>query len=158
MRVGITGHQKREGISWNWVHDTLCAELERIGPVAQALSSLAEGADQVFAKCALDHDIELVAVIPFHDYESVFGSEAKKTFLEFLQHAVRLDLNFSGDRQVSFLKAGQYIVDNVDTLMAVWDGQPAEGPGGTADIVQYAIERSRPIIHIDPVKRTVVNR
>jgi iron only hydrogenase large subunit-like protein len=31
--VGITGHQKRRGLDWNWVNDTLRAELVALGSV-----------------------------------------------------------------------------------------------------------------------------
>lgn len=35
-------------------------------------------------------------------------------------------------------------------LIAIWDGEPARGPGGTADIVTFARELKRPLIVIDP--------
>ncbi len=57
MIVGITGHQKRRGLDWNWVNDALRAELTALGDVSRALSSLAAGADQRFATAALELNI-----------------------------------------------------------------------------------------------------
>jgi hypothetical protein len=36
-------------------------------------------------------------------------------------------------------------VDRSDVLLAVWDGQPARGPGGTGDVVAYARARGTPV-------------
>ncbi len=41
-------------------------------------------------------------------------------------------------------------------MMAVWDGEPAQGLGGTGDVVDYALARRKPVIHIDPIKRRVM--
>jgi hypothetical protein len=43
MIVGITGHQKRKGLDWSWVNETLRAELTALGGITRALSSLAAG-------------------------------------------------------------------------------------------------------------------
>ncbi|MGH3928049.1 MAG: hypothetical protein ACRDTT_35160, partial [Pseudonocardiaceae bacterium] len=57
-------------------------------------------------------------------------------------HVVRLP--FEESTEGSHLTAGQRIVDTSDLLIAVWDGQPAGGRGGTADIVAYAREQGTP--------------
>jgi hypothetical protein len=36
-----------------------------------------------------------------------------------------------------------------DILLAVWDGQAARGRGGTAEVVDYAIRRGVPVLHLD---------
>ena len=51
-------------------------------------------------------------------------------------------------RKEGYAKAGQYVVDHCDVLIAVWDGMPSRGRGGTAEIVQYAREQRRPIIRV----------
>ena len=55
-------------------------------------------------------------------------------------------------------QVGQYVVDHCDVLIAVWDGQPARGRGGTAEIVQYAQEQNRPIIRVWGDAFEVLNR
>ncbi len=41
-----------------------------------------------------------------------------------------------------------------DLMVAVWNGRPAAGLGGTADIVKYALNSGKPVLHLDPESRT----
>ena len=45
-----------------------------------------------------------------------------------------------------------------DLIFAVWTGKPAKGKGGTADIVAYAIDKKIPVVHINPLERTVTRK
>ena len=40
-------------------------------------------------------------------------------------------------RAKQYAFAGAFIVERCDELIAVWDGKPCSGPGGTAQIVQW---------------------
>lgn len=55
-------------------------------------------------------------------------------------------------RERAYEAAGRYVVDHCDMLLAVWDGRPARGRGGTAEIIAYARRRERPlaVIAADP--------
>ncbi|MER5913805.1 hypothetical protein ABT124_25810, partial [Streptomyces sp. NPDC001982] len=72
--------------------------------------------------------------------------------------AIRLSLPCSaGVRFLPGLKAGasseepgELLVDQADELLAVWDGQPARGFGGTADVVAYAHRQGVPVRIIWP--------
>lgn len=44
----------------------------------------------------------------------------------------------------------QTVLDTVDRMIAVWDGQPAGGHGGTADVVEAARERGLPVTVVGP--------
>jgi hypothetical protein len=66
-------------------------------------------------------------------------------------------------RNKAYLDAGYFIADHCDVMVAVWDGNLAQGLGGTGDIVQRALDRNVPLIHIwagnfkrDQTKRTDV--
>jgi hypothetical protein len=48
------------------------------------------------------------------------------------------------------LAAGQVVVDRSERLVAVWDGKPARGIGGTADIVSYARQKGVPVAVVWP--------
>ena len=55
-------------------------------------------------------------------------------------------------------KAGRYVVDHCDVLIALWDGKPSRGKGGTAEIIEYARKRGRPLIIVStspPFKTTI---
>ncbi len=47
------------------------------------------------------------------------------------------------------------VVDAVDLLIAIWNGKPARGLGGTADVVSYALNLSKRVLHINPDSRSV---
>lgn len=57
----------------------------------------------------------------------------------------------SGDleRNQAFLEAGILTVDRCDLLVVCWNGQPANGRGGTSDVVAYARAAMKPLIIID---------
>ncbi len=46
--------------------------------------------------------------------------------------------------------ASKLMIDEAGELYAVWDGKPARGCGGTADVAAYARERGTPVQVIWP--------
>jgi hypothetical protein len=48
------------------------------------------------------------------------------------------ELPYPTPTEAAYFAAGKLIVNRCDLLLAVWDGQPAGGLGGTGDIVGYA--------------------
>jgi hypothetical protein len=48
------------------------------------------------------------------------------------------------------MAASQAMLDRADQLYAVWDGKPARGYGGTADVVAEAESRGVPVTIIWP--------
>ncbi|WP_285713649.1 hypothetical protein [Erythrobacter oryzae] len=47
---------------------------------------------------------------------------------------------------------GQMLVRRADLLIALWDGTPPRGRGGTADVVTEALRSGVPVVWIDPAK------
>lgn len=157
MKVGVTGHQAREGIEWPWVERIVQTELIKLGRLKEAFSSLAAGTDQVFAEAALHLSIPVTAVIPLEHYEQFFEGAALANYVRLLTLCRGLSLNGPADHpDKAFFAAGTFIVDSCDLLFAVWDGGPAEGFGGTADIVNYARQVDRRVLHINPITETVI--
>jgi len=157
MKVGFSGHQWRAGIDWNWVKSAIGEALSPIPREFDGLCSLAAGADQLFARCVRDKGGRLIAVLPRDDYESFFDDPADlSSYRELLNTAAeRIELHDSGKPEESFYRAGAYITENVDALIVVWDGKPAIGKGGTADIVRLARRRHCPVLHINPVSHEI---
>ena len=60
-----------------------------------------------------------------------------------------------GDRKDGYLDCGIETVNGADVLLAVWDGEPARGKGGTADVVQYAESIGKPVMIIDAATHEV---
>ncbi|MEV1048843.1 hypothetical protein [Streptomyces sp. NPDC049916] len=146
-RIGVTGHRAIPAAAEAHVLAGLRAELCGPDGATHVLSSLAAGADQLFAGLALTCGAELTAVIPSGDYEACFDNPADLARYRALRaqatREVRLDFAHSTDE--AYYAAGAYIADHCDLLLAVWDGRPARGLGGTGDIVTYARARGRPV-------------
>ncbi len=52
-------------------------------------------------------------------------------------------------RDLRFRTLGQMLVRQADLVVAIWDGDPPSGVGGTADVVQEAVRVGVPLIWID---------
>ena len=158
MNLGITGHQRLEDESaWSWVKSAMVSYLATIKPPIIGVTSLAVGADQLFASVVLDHGGTLYAIIPFLDYELTLTNEQDRVdYLALLNLAYKVEtLHPCDSKQESYLAAGKRVVDLTDDVLAVWDGKPATGLGGTADIVHYAVSVGKRIIHLNPITRGV---
>lgn len=157
MIAGVTGHQDlgaADAVEWVRVtFDSLVAH-ERI---SSGLTSLAEGADQLFAQVLLDRGLAFKVVVPCASYESVFRSNAtRNAYTDLLRaSAQRVELPFPAPSEQAFFEAGKFVVTNSDVIFAVWNGLPAKGLGGTADVVRFATSLGRRTIHVNPVSRIV---
>ncbi|MGA5167843.1 MULTISPECIES: hypothetical protein [Streptomyces] len=154
-RIGVTGHRDIPDELHAHVREALLAAVRAAvraagrhpGGGVEALSSLAAGADQMFADAALACGAELTAVIPSGDYEDGFADPGELARYHWLRkratREVRMDYPRSTDE--AYYAAGAYIADHCDRLLAVWDGRPARGLGGTGDIVGYARGLGKPV-------------
>ncbi len=140
-RIGCTGHQNIRGQTRRNVASAVATELNTSkDDKLIGYTSLAEGADQLFAFSLLAAGGELHVVIPSAGYESSFQSEsARATYLALLGLATETrTLPFEAPSEDAYLAAGREVADCADVLLAVWDGEGAAGKGGTGDVVAYA--------------------
>jgi hypothetical protein len=155
-RVGITGHQRLEDPEgWPWVARVMRDELARIAPPLIGVTSLAVGADQLLARLVLERGGMIHAVLPFADIERSFSLEDVRAYRELVKRATVEVLDTPGADEDAYLAAGRRVVDLSDIVLAVWNGMPAKGKGGTADVVAYAMRCGVPLLYIDPMSRTV---
>lgn len=94
----------------------------------------------------------LSVIIPARNYVSSFASDIEvEKYHELLSQAVQVrQMPYEEPSDEAYWAAGRQVVDLTDSLLAVWDGQPAAGLGGTADVVQYARSVGRPVVVIWP--------
>jgi hypothetical protein len=132
-----------------------------IPPVLRFVSPIADGADQIAAELALELGWELQVVLPFtHDTyrASLSGDGSRERFDTLLGKATCL-LELPGDPDDAldaYIMTGRATVSHCDVLIAVWDGKPPRGRGGTGEVVQLALTRGTAIIHVhlDPRRDT----
>lgn len=158
-RVGITGHQRLEDPeAWRWVTSVIGVELAKLKPPLVGVTSLAIGADQLLARLVLERGGTIHAVLPFADIERSLSPADVPGYRELVRQATVDVLGTPGTDEDAYLAAGQRIVELSDIMLAIWNSEPAKGKGGTADVVDYAIRRRLPLIHIDPKSRIVRQR
>jgi len=156
MRVGVTGHQRlADPTAWPWVEEVVGRELDAtIGPLV-VVTSLAIGADQLVARLGTARGATVHAVLPFASIERTFAAEDLQTYRRLLSQSSVEVLETSGTDEDAYLAAGRRVVELSDVMIAVWDEKPAKGKGGTADIVRYALAFGVPVVHINPIGRTI---
>ena len=157
-RIGITGHQRLPAPSnWQWVEKAMASVLSALPDELTGFTSLALGADQLFAELILRRGGALTVIVPFTDYETKFAEGPDRdSYKRLLAQAATVEvLHSTGSNREAYFKAGKQVVIRSELLIAVWDGKPAAGFGGTADVVGYARQRGTPVVHIDPINRTV---
>jgi hypothetical protein len=117
------------------------------------LSPLAEGADRLVAEVVLEHPgagLSAVLPLPQDDYEQDFGTpESVQDFRRLLARASEVVvLPPVAERNEAYANVGEYVLNHCEVLVAIWDGQPAQGRGGTAEVVQEALARGLPVLHV----------
>jgi hypothetical protein len=116
------------------------------------VSPLADGADQMAAESALKLGFELQAMLPFdrQTYRGTLHNSGLRRFDELVCRATCvLELpGESSDQMKAFAMAGRGTVAHCDVLLALWDGLPPRGRGGTGEVVEIAIRRGTAIAHV----------
>jgi hypothetical protein len=114
-----------------------------------AVSPLAEGADRLVAQQVLAWpasdpdlapDLEVALPLPTEEYlEDFTSAESRAEFGALLARAAWVRAAPArASRPAGYLSAGKQVVQTCDVLLAIWDGEPAAGSGGTAEMVAYA--------------------
>ncbi len=158
--VGFTGHRHLTDPAGTAraIRDALDALRREIPGEWIALSSIAGGGDQLFVQQALAIGLAWHAILPLAraEFARDFTPEDWATVEETLAAAdhVRMISEY-GDRKDGYLDCGIETVNGSDVLLAVWDGEPARGKGGTADVVQYAESIGKPVMIIDATTHEV---
>jgi hypothetical protein len=137
----------------------MSGELAALDSPLVGLSSLAPGSDQLFAGLVLKGGGSIEVIVPFPEYrETLAEGRPREDYDRLFGQASRVRvLANAGSEERAYLQAGETIVHESDLLLAVWDGEPARGIGGTGDVVQHALSLRRPVIVLNPIARTVAH-
>lgn len=147
MRMGITGHRGLPVEVEQRVRAALVEVVTTFDPVSLVgASCIADGPDTWFAQSVLDHGGRIEVIVPAERYRDSLPAWHRATYDELLGRAS--DVHHTGltdsDSQ-AHMAGSEILVGLVDELCAVWDGQPARGYGGTADVVAYARRTGVPV-------------
>lgn len=161
LRVGVSGHRHLADTgAVATAVDDLLDELvvEHSATTLVAVSSLAEGADRVVAERTLARggSLEVHLPLPPDDYTEDFPATTAE-FDALLAAARRVTVvppDSDGSREAAYERAGLAVLHGCDVLLALWDGEPARGRGGTAELVAEARRQGRPV-RVVAVERAV---
>ena len=134
-----------------------CAGASRQELDIRVATSLAEGADRLGAWSCLARSAKLVVILPFpaaefeKDFTSTASLEEFRSLLAAASWLVELpwDAHSTAVRADAYRQASVLLLDTIDVLVAVWDGLPARGQGGTAETIADACSRNIPVIVVD---------
>lgn len=159
--LGVTGHRRIDTANPKLIG---CIEqrlewLKQLWPHTPfvVVSSLAEGADRLLARLAIEKlGAKLLVPLPFPveeysrdfataDSRGEFNSLIARADSVFLVHQKEEHVASNQDaRNRQYARAGAWVVEHSQILVAIWDGQPAKGLGGTGDVVQWAVKGDVP--------------
>ncbi len=147
MRIGITGHSNLTPESVPYVAAALRAVLADAGPPLVGVTCLARGADQMFARVVLELGGRLEVVLPALDYRARKVRPGNREDFEALIDRAGLVrvLPFPESNREAYMAASEAVLSGVERIVAVWDGGPSDGHGGTGDVVAAAHDRSIPV-------------
>ncbi|MEV6982790.1 hypothetical protein AB0M95_16230 [Sphaerisporangium sp. NPDC051017] len=141
VHIAISGHRGLGAATSKLVEDAIVHALTERSDVT-GVSCLADGADQIFARAVVDRRGALEVVVPAQKYREGLPAEAHAEYDALMKKARTAHrLNFVESTSESHMEASKLMLDLADELYAVWDGQPARGYGGTADVVAEARSR-----------------
>lgn len=121
------------------------------------LTALAEGADMIAAESALDSHIpfDVLLPMPVEGYERTFDTaDGRRRLRELMARARRVDIvddapDADADTAAAFARGAADLLARSHLLVAVWDGLPPRGRGGTGETVQHARAQGIPVVVID---------
>ncbi len=178
--VGFTGHRPGEGKGRTAddiaackelvlaVFSQLQAQVDSRGGRLELMSGLAEGADLLAAEVALELQIPLHVCLPMppEQFAKDFDSEKQnwdraKQIVETVacdSRAGSVGIARGTDRTPEcYYEAAIQMLEAVDLLIALWNGEPEKGLGGTAGIVEHANKMQIPVVRIDPAAQDTVS-
>ncbi|MCX9192661.1 hypothetical protein C3Y87_14810 [Carbonactinospora thermoautotrophica] len=150
--MGITGHRGLPEATVRLIDRGIREQLAGYDPAETVgVSALADGADQIFARAVLDAGGRLEVVVPAREYRDGLPRDCLAEYDALLSRAAKVHrLDHVRSDEQAHMAAGEFMLGIIDELFAVWDGKPARGYGGTADVVALARARGLPVRVIWP--------
>lgn len=154
--IGVMGHRDLRDEDRPALEAAVRGELARMRAQYPAtpitvLSSLAEGADRLAARVALDVGCNLVVPLPMllDEYERDFSTQ--NSIDEFRSLLARAECSFTvpsetktvpsaEDRSDAYARCAAYVARNCIELIALWDGRPGTKRGSTAQGVSFKLD------------------
>ncbi|HTX40817.1 MAG TPA: hypothetical protein VMD25_03225 [Acidobacteriaceae bacterium] len=151
LGIGFTGHRtlREEAPCRQAILDFLREQQAKSSGHVYGISSAAAGGDLLFAESCMELGIPLRVLLPMarEEFRRDFDAASWTRAEEVLGRAASVEVTAgSEDRREQFYDCGVLTVQQSQVLLALWDGQPSRGMGGTAEIVAFAETIGRPVV------------
>lgn len=153
---------EQEGLRPEHVREALGRQIRRLYDEGcrTFISGMCVGVDlwaaaEVLCLQAWHPEIKLIAAVPFAGQESRWSADDQQEYRRILAACTRVETLVSseeakGNTAACYRKRNRWMVDNADTVMAVYTPIDAEYRSGTAATVRYARRKLKRIVYIHP--------
>jgi len=153
LAIGFTGHRKlpNEVKCREAIRKVLLEWKAKVPGMIYGLASTAAGGDLLFAEtCAELHvPIRVFLPVPREQFRDDFDEPSWARAESVFKNALSVEVTGAGEElKERYYECGIETVQQSQLLIALWDGAPSQGLGGTADMVHFAKEQGRPVIWI----------
>jgi hypothetical protein len=150
VAIGFTGHRVladeakcRESIL-AWLKGRKAAA----SGLVYGVSSVAAGADLLFAESCIQLALPLCVLLPMpaEEFRKDFDEAGWSRAEQILARAASVEVTGGNQsREECYYECGVETVHQSRLLLALWDGRPSQGLGGTEDVVAFARGIGRPV-------------
>ncbi|MER6914331.1 hypothetical protein ABT354_21890 [Streptomyces sp. NPDC000594] len=147
VTLAVTGHMDLTEESVPLVRAALRDLIAGFGPEVTGVSCIAAGSDTIFAEEVTAAGGQLIVVIPSQNYrEAKVKPDHAPSFDRLITAASEVvTLPHPTANRAAYEEANDLLLRRAHRLVAVWDGSPPAGRGGTADTVALAREAGMPV-------------
>jgi len=162
LAIGFTGHRNLpdEAKCRQAIRKIILEWIEKAPGLVYGVTSAAAGGDLLFAETCLDLKLPIRVFLPVpkekfrEDFDESAWARAECVFGK----ALSVEVTGAGEELTErYYECGIETVRQSRLLIALWDGGPRQGLGGTADMVHFAREQGLPVIWIHSVTCAVEN-
>jgi hypothetical protein len=156
VAIGFTGHRNlpEEAKSRACILKFLQDFKSKTDKTVYGVSSAAAGGDLLFAESCiqLGLPIRILLPAPKEQFREDFDDATWTRAESIMQRAMSVEVIGSGEtKEERYYECGAETVQQSQMLLALWDGKPSQGLGGTEEIFTYAKNQERPVVWIHSV-------
>lgn len=112
----------------------------------EVISGMALGWDIALALASLTEDIPLTATLPFKNQDAKWLKQSRDIWQDAVSRAKKVIIvSEGGYTPAKMMIRNKYLVDNCDRVVALYNGDKT---GGTANCIEYAIMKQKPITNL----------
>ncbi len=159
LAIGFTGHRvlDDEAKCRKSIFDFLEQRKASTSAVVYGISSVAVGGDLLFAESCIQLSLPLCILLPLpleefrKDFDEINWSRAEQVMIK------AASVEVAGGNQTRaecYYECGIETVQQSRLLLALWNGGPSQGLGGTENVVSFARGLGKPVVWVHSDDRT----